>query len=192
MLEYLETLGVTGSALVVVVAIIAAAELVQASRSLWAFLADRFLGFKTRYTLSRERDALIYKNKEDLDRFVQSQEEFNSKINSDIKDLHDLMRDVSDSVIQIKISSMRSTILDFASAVSSGRVYTKEQFKYILKLHRQYEDEVEKRGIDNNEVTLSMEIINQAYSKSLKNRNFIEDRMNDPSFQDKVRTLLSQ
>ena len=42
MLEHLEALGVTGTALVIIVAIVVAAELVQAIRSLWAFIADKF------------------------------------------------------------------------------------------------------------------------------------------------------
>ena len=190
--EYLNSIGVTGSAFVVIISILIAAEVIKSLQSLWSFIADKYLGFKTQYTERKERESLIYQNRDDLTKFVEKQEDFNSKVSSDMDKMHNLMEDVSDSVVQMRISDMRAKILDFTSACSNGRIYTKEQFNYIRKLHEQYENEIRKRGIKNNEISISMEILGNIYEDRVKKKCFIEDKINDPEFQEKVRKLLEE
>lgn len=191
-IEGMNVLGVPGSIIAIIICVVIAAELVKSTQDLWSFLAARYLGFKTQYTKKKEREQMVYKNKEDLDNFINVQEAFNTKMSEDMNKLHDLMEDVSDSVIQMRISTMRSTILEFASESANGKIATKEQYKYIFKLYEQYEAETKKRKIKNDEVTLSIEILRNIYNDRLRKQSFIEDRITDPVFQERVRELLDR
>lgn len=190
MLEHLSIMGITGTAVVVIVSIVVAAELIKAVQALWAFVADKYLGFKTQYTERKEREQLVYKNEEELHKFIQKQEKFDTDIQKELNNLGDTLKDVSDSVVQLRVSEMRAKILDFASAISNGRPYSREQFNYIKKLYTQYEVEIKKRKMRNDEVSISMEIINNIFADRVRNKAFIEDRINDPVFQEKVRQII--
>ena len=106
--------------------------------------------------------------------------------------MHDTMKDVSDTLVQVQIQNMRNTILDFSSSCANGRVYTKEQFNYVRKLYTQYEDVIKKRGLTNDEVEISMSIINKAYEDRVLKKSFIEDRIQDPEFQEKIKEIIEK
>jgi hypothetical protein len=165
-------------------------EIIKALSHIFSFLLDRYAGIKTRYTKKREREEKIDKNKEELDSFIVKQEDFNSGIKSDLSDMHDTMKDVSDTLVQVQIQNMRNTITDFASSVANGRVYTKEQFKYVKRVYQQYEEVIKRRGLTNDEVEISYEIIERAYEDRIRKQSFIEDRISDPDFQEKLRKVL--
>ena len=188
----LNALGVTGTLLVIIVGVVVVSEIIKALTQIVSFLLARFTGIKTQYTKHKEREEKIDKNKEDLDKFVEKQESFNSEIKSDISDMHDTMKDVSDTLVQVQIQNMRKTILDFSSSVANGRVYTKEQFKYIINLYHQYEEVIDKRGLTNDEVSISFEIIQRAYRDRVEKKSFIEDRISDPDIQDTIKELLER
>lgn len=68
-----------------------------------------------------------------------------------------------------QIDDIRYEILDFASALSTGRQYSKEQFDHILKIHTKYENILKENGLENGQVTTSMEVIMEVYKEKLKN-----------------------
>lgn len=72
-------------------------------------------------------------------------------------------------VIDKQIDDIRYEILDFASALSSGRRYSKEQFDHIIKIHEKYENILKENGLENGQVTASMEVIMDIYKEKLKN-----------------------
>lgn len=67
-----------------------------------------------------------------------------------------------------QIDSMRYEILDFASALSNGRRYNKEQFDHILSIYHKYEQILDSNGLSNGQVTVSMEVIEDLYKEKLK------------------------
>ena len=71
--------------------------------------------------------------------------------------------------IDKEIDDLRWEILDFASAISAGRKYSKEQFDHVLSIYEKYEGILEKHGLSNGQVTTSMEVINEVYKEKLKN-----------------------
>ena len=71
--------------------------------------------------------------------------------------------------IEKQIDDMRFEILDFASAISLGRNYSKEQFDHIIKIHNKYEKILEENKLENGQVTASMEVIMDVYKEKLKN-----------------------
>lgn len=70
--------------------------------------------------------------------------------------------------IDKEIDDIRWEILDFASALSSGRNYSKEQFNHVLSLYSKYEQILEDNDMENGLVTTSMEVINDIYKENLK------------------------
>lgn len=74
------------------------------------------------------------------------------------------------------IEQKRDTILSFASKViDENYPVTREQFKRIFKIHKEYEEIIEQNNITNGEVDIAFRIITEAYEKHMKNRTFIED-----------------
>lgn len=92
------------------------------------------------------------------------------------KTQYDLITKISSNVEDIKarllnkeIGDIRYEILDFASALSNGREYTKEQFDHVLAIYQSYEKLLIENNMENGQVTLSMEIIDEVYKENLKN-----------------------
>ena len=69
-------------------------------------------------------------------------------------------------IIQDKnINDWRYEILDMASAISSGRRYSKEQYDHVIDIHGRYEDLLESLGRTNGQVDVSMEVIMESYKE---------------------------
>lgn len=77
------------------------------------------------------------------------------------------LKKLTDMFIEKSIDDMRYEILDFASALSSGRIYSKEQFTHVIKIYEKYEKVLEENNMSNGQVTASMEVINDLYKKKL-------------------------
>lgn len=77
------------------------------------------------------------------------------------------LKKLTDMFIEKSIDDMRYEILDFASALSSGRVFSKEQFTHVIKIYGKYEKVLEENDMSNGQVTASMEVIHDLYKKKL-------------------------
>ncbi|MBS6643653.1 MAG: hypothetical protein KH366_08745 [Clostridiaceae bacterium] len=84
------------------------------------------------------------------------------------KDLKDGLEKLTDMVIDKNVEDMRWEILDFASALSAGRNYSKEQFDHVIGTHNKYEAYIKENKLLNGQVTNSMDIINQCYKEKMK------------------------
>lgn len=62
-----------------------------------------------------------------------------------------------------QIDSYRFEILDMASAITSGREYTKEQLAHAISIHSKYEKILEENNMTNGQVDISIEIIRETY-----------------------------
>ena len=67
------------------------------------------------------------------------------------------------------INDWRYEILDMASAISSGRKYSKEQYEHVIDIYGRYEDLLKSLGRTNGQVDVSMEVIMESYKDKLKN-----------------------
>ena len=73
-------------------------------------------------------------------------------------------------IIQDKnINDWRYEILDMASAISSGRRYSKEQYDHVIDIHGRYENLLKSLGRTNGQVDASMEVIMESYKEKRKN-----------------------
>ena len=75
-------------------------------------------------------------------------------------------------VLDKEIDDTRWKLLDFASALSSGRKYNQEAFDHIFRMYEKYERILEENNMENGLVTESMKYVNEAYREHLKNGNF--------------------
>ena len=66
-----------------------------------------------------------------------------------------------------EIDDYRWEIINFATKVSEGRPCNKDSFKHCLRTYEKYEKLLEKYGLENGEVEISMEVVNEAYKKKL-------------------------
>lgn len=104
-------------------------------------------------------------------------------VNSNIDEIHKWMKEMkakldknSEDTLAIRIDNMRTVIIDFASLVSdNNHPVTKEQFKRIFKLHKEYEGIITANGLTNGEVDIAIRIIGEAYESHLRTHTFVED-----------------
>ncbi|MDE6253337.1 MAG: hypothetical protein K2M78_12020 [Lachnospiraceae bacterium] len=84
------------------------------------------------------------------------------------KIISDKLENLTKMFLDKQIDDMRYEILDFASALSTGRKFSKEQFDHVLNTYRKYENILEQNNLSNGQVTTSMEVINEIYKDELK------------------------
>lgn len=79
-------------------------------------------------------------------------------------------------IVSLLIESKRTAIINFASKASDEKsMLTREEFKRIFKTYDEYEDLIEKNGLTNGEVEISIRIIREAYEERLRYGTFLED-----------------
>lgn len=84
------------------------------------------------------------------------------------KAIKDDLEKLTKICIDKEIDDWRWEILDFSSALSSGREYSKEQFTHVISIYEKYEKLLEEYNLTNGQVTNSMEVINDIYKEKLK------------------------
>ena len=187
--KYLSQLGVSGSFITIVLYFLILAEIIKVGTIIWNFVAPKILGIQTTVSKEKKYRKQIEDNNIKLNEYLDTQSEINKASAESLRRIMTKLDTVSDDVIELKIEEMRQKILDFASAVNDGRVYTKEQYNFILKLYNTYENFIERTGRTNDEVEISMEIIRSYYSYCVKHHCFVEDRLNDARIQSMLNSL---
>lgn len=96
------------------------------------------------------------------------------ELKESIKDLVDCQRDRDDKInnltemfVDKEIDDYRWEIINFATTVSEGRPCNRDSFKHCLRTYEKYEALLEKYGLENGEVEISMQVVNEAYKKKL-------------------------
>ena len=194
MINYMDYLHVAAPVAVIVVVLMFLSEIIKASKIIVEFVAEKFFKIKTKAAKKRE-DAekvvtMTIKNSEDLQTFMSTQRKFNDELKEQVNTIQKDVVELSGAVTDLQLESMRDTILDFASAIAdpnNGRVYTKEQYNYVRKIYRLYTELIKEKNKTNDEVDLSMQIINERYDYNVLHKAFIEDLMHDREFQKEIR-----
>lgn len=115
----------------------------------------------TKFTNNRINDrkqSLQIQNelKESIKNLVDGQIDRDEKINN-----------LTDMFVDKEIDDYRWEIINFATKVSEGKPCNKDSFKHCLRTYEKYEALLEKYGLENGEVEISMQVINEAYKKKL-------------------------
>ena len=112
-----------------------------------------------------DRQVSIEREKKLNDRITESNE-YRDKV---INNISDSLGKLTDMFIDKNIEDMRWEILNFCSALTSGRKYNKESFNHVIQIHEKYEKILEENDMENGQVTASMEVIMDVYKDKLKN-----------------------
>ena len=140
----------------------------KAIASLFEWMIDR-LGLETKWMRKRREEqelllqtsqklsALQEKQKHDMEKSDRRDEE----ISSDIKKLTRMFVDK-------EIDDMRWEINNFATKVSDGKPCNKDSFQHCIRIYEKYEQILSENGLENGEVEISMELINDAYMRKMR------------------------
>lgn len=112
-----------------------------------------------------DRQVSIEREKRLDDRITESNERRDKIMN----DISDSLGKLTDMFVDKNIEDMRWEILNFCSALTSGRKYNKESFNHVIQIHEKYEKILEENDMENGQVTASMEVIMDVYKDKLKN-----------------------
>lgn len=104
---------------------------------------------------------------EDHIKDMEKSDKRDDKISNDIQKLTQMF-------IDKEIDDMRWEINNFATKVSEGRPCNKDSFKHCIHVYEKYEKILAENGLENGEVEISMDIINDAYKKKLR-EGFLEN-----------------
>ena len=107
---------------------------------------------------------------------IEREQRLNDRITETNKHTDEIIGNISDSLNKLtdmfvdkNIEDMRWEILNFCSALTSGRKYNKESFNHVISVHEKYEKILEENNMENGQVTASMEVIMDVYKEKLKN-----------------------
>lgn len=127
---------------------------------------------KDRKILHDEMSKFTNNRVNDRQQSLQIQKELKDSIKNLIdgqKDRDVKIENLTSLFISKDIDDMRWEILNFCSALTSGRKYNKESFDHVIQIHEKYEKVLEENNMENGRVTASMEVIMDVYKEKLKN-----------------------
>ena len=113
---------------------------------------------------ANDRQVSIEREKRLNDRITESNEYRDRMVGN----ISDSLGKLTDMFIDKNIEDMRWEILNFCSALTSGRKYNKESFNHVIQIHEKYEKILEENNMENGQVTASMEVIMDIYKDKLK------------------------
>ena len=107
---------------------------------------------------------------------VEREKRLNDRITESNEHRDEIIGNISESLSKLtamfvdkEVDDMRWEILNFCSALTSGRKYNKESFDHVIQIHEKYEKVLEENDMENGRVTASMEVIMDFYKDKLKN-----------------------
>lgn len=140
----------------------------KAALSLLEWLVEK-LGLETKWMRQRrEEHELLIRTSRNLtalqaqhEHDMQKSDRRDAEISSDIKKLTRMFVDK-------EIDDMRWEINNFATKVSEGKPCNKDSFKHCIHIYEKYEQILSENGFENGEVEISMDLINDAYMRKLR------------------------
>ena len=82
------------------------------------------------------------------------------------------VEEIKKNMVSKEIDDTRWKLLDFCSALTSGRKYNREAFAHIFKTYEKYEQILEDNGMTNGFAEESMNAVKEIYHDKLKNGEF--------------------
>lgn len=120
-------------------------------------LHDEMTKFSNNRINDRQQSLRIQEElKDSIKNLVNGQIERDEKINN-----------LTDMFVDKEIDDYRWEIINFATKVSEGKPCNKDSFRHCLRTYEKYEALLEKYGLENGEVEISMQVINEAYKKKM-------------------------
>ena len=113
---------------------------------------------------------------EEVNNRLSSAEEAQRASDERMQKVTEMLARNNEDTLALLIDSKRNTIIEFAALViDESKPVTREQFHRVFKLHKEYEEIIERNGLTNGEVDIAIRIIRESYEKHLRNCSFVED-----------------
>ncbi len=130
---------------------------------------SEIIGKPVKYVRERNKiKELTLQNTEQIKELAQKHEDsVNQSIRHDEIIRKDLAK-LTKMFVDKQIDDIRYEILDFASSLSAGRQYSKEQFDHIISIDEKYKKILKENDLENGQVTASMEVITGIYKEKLR------------------------
>lgn len=80
--------------------------------------------------------------------------------------------DIKSNLVQKEISDIRWELLDFCSALTSGREYNREAFEHIFRTYEDYEKILAENHMSNGYIVESMKAVREIYHNKLVSGDF--------------------
>ena len=131
---------------------------------------SEIIGKPVKWVKNRSEDhELLIKTAQGLNELKEKQEEDTKQSIRHDKIIKDDLEKLTLLIQDKNINDWRYEILDMASAIGSGRKYSKEQYDHVIDIHGKYETLLKTLGRTNGQVDASMEVIMDTYKEKLKN-----------------------
>lgn len=128
-------------------------------------IIEIFSYFKKKFGIKTSKE----EDRETIEERIATLEKHDKWQYSEIIKIANGIDDIRGKLLSNEIETKRWEILDFASSLSAGRIFSKEQFQHVIATHGEYEKLIAENGLKNGLVTSSMEVIEEKYKEYLKN-----------------------
>lgn len=108
------------------------------------------------------------KDHELLIKLQKKQSEDNALAIQHDKEIKSDLEELKKMFVDKQIEDIRWELLDFCSALTGGRKYNREAFDHIFRTYKNYEEILEKYGMENGLVSESMKVCEEIYHERLK------------------------
>lgn len=130
---------------------------------------DHKLLIDTVSTVTELRD----QHTEDIERLKKMQDERTEQSIKHDREIKEDLKVLKEMFLDKEVDDMRWEIIDFCSALSSGRKYTREAFEHIFRIYEKYEIILEKNKMQNGYVEESMKYAREVYHDNLVKGTFL-------------------
>ena len=111
-------------------------------------------------------------DKENIEKRVETLEKHANWQYIELTKISKCVEGISDRILNKEIDDIRWELLDFCSALTSGRKYNREAFAHIFKTYEKYEKILAENGMTNGFVEESMNAVREIYHEKLVNGEF--------------------
>lgn len=114
----------------------------------------------------------IDEDKETIENRIKTLEKHDNWQYGEIQKISKGIDDIKINLVQKEISDIRWELLDFCSALTSGREYNREAFEHIFRTYENYEKILADNHMSNGYIVESMKAVREIYHNKLVNGDF--------------------
>lgn len=114
----------------------------------------------------------IDEDKETIENRIKTLEKHDNWQYGEIQKISKGIDDIKINLVQKEISDIRWELLDFCSALTSGREYNREAFEHIFRTYEDYEKILTENHMSNGYIVESMKAVREIYHNKLVNGDF--------------------
>lgn len=114
----------------------------------------------------------IDEDKETIENRIKTLEKHDNWQYGEIQKISKGIDDIKINLVQKEISDIRWELLDFCSALTSGREYNREAFEHIFRTYENYEKILADNHMSNGYIVESMKAVREIYHNKLVSGDF--------------------